>query len=331
MAGDVLSQDEVDALLQGVSADEEDAAPGPETAGDEGAIRPYDIASRDRVIRGRLPTLELINDRFARELKPALYRLMRRHADISIGVVKMIKYSEFIRPLPVPASLNIMQVPPLRGSALFVFEPNLVHAVVDAMFGGAARANRPIEGRDFTQTEQRIIRRLLDVASAEYQRAWQPVHALAFDFQRTEMQSRFVSIASPNDIVVVSSFSIALGSVEGDLHLCLPLAMLEPLREALNNPIQGDQPGPDGRWLDEIATQVKTAEVELSATLARFPTTLGQLMQLRVGDVIAFEREEVISAEIDGIPVLECRYGTSGTQYAIQVERVLANHPKSGL
>jgi flagellar motor switch protein FliM len=323
MSDKILSQDEVDALLKGVNGEEEQPAAEEATEG----IRPYNLAKQERIVRGRMPTLEIINERFARLLRVGLFNFMRRNPEISISGPKVQKYSEFVHNLVVPTNLNIMQVRPLRGNALFVIEPRLVFTVVDNMFGGEGRFHARIEGRDFTATEQRIIQRLLAVANDEYQKAWAPVHALSFEYVRSEMHTQFANIATPSEIVVVSSFNIDLGSAGGAVHICIPYATLEPIRDVLYSPVQGDHFEPDRRWMRMLSKQVQLAEVELVATLARTEVSVGQLLEMNVGDVIALDLEDRITAAVDGVPVFECRYGTLNGQNAVKVERVLTIAP----
>lgn len=172
MAGDFLSQDEVDALLKGVTGEADEPE---ETEGDGGGVRAYNIGTQERIVRGRMPTLELVNERFARYLRIGLFNYMHRNAEISVGPIRVQKYSEFIRNLVVPTNLNLVIAKPLRGTALFVFDPNLVFLVVDNMFGGDGRFHTRVEGRDFTPTEQRIIQGLLNVVFTEYSKSWKPV------------------------------------------------------------------------------------------------------------------------------------------------------------
>ncbi|MEO8630660.1 MAG: flagellar motor switch protein FliM, partial [Betaproteobacteria bacterium] len=226
MADDILSQEEVDALLRGVSGDSDESAGSAEST----APKSYDLGRQERIVRGRMPTLELINERFARLLRVGLYNLMRRNAEISIGPVRVLKYSEFIRNLVVPTNLNIVHVKPLRGSALMVFEPTLVFQVVDNLFGGNGRFHTRVEGRDFTATEMRIIQRMLQIAFTELEASWQPIYSLSFEYVRSEMNTQFASIATPTELVIASTFSINLGAGGGDFHVCMPYAMLEPIR-----------------------------------------------------------------------------------------------------
>ncbi len=319
MTQDFLSQDEVDALLKGVSGETEEVKEAVDTSG----VRPYNLATQERIVRGRMPTLEIINERFARQFRIGLFNFMRRTAEISVGPIRILKYNEFIRNLVVPTNLNMVQAKPLRGTALFIFDPNLVFLVVDNLFGGDGRFHTRVEGRDFTQTEQRIIQRLLGVVFEEYEKSWNPVYALKFEYLRSEMNTQFANIVTPNEVVVVTTFNIEFGSTSGEFHICLPYAMIEPIRDLLYSSMQGDHLEVDKRWLRLMAQQVQAAEVDLVATLGRASVTCKQILNMRAGDVIAFDIPEAITAAVDGVPVLECRYGLFNGQYALKVERIL--------
>ena len=246
MAGDFLSQDEVDALLKGVTGETDE----PEESQGEGSdIRAYNIGTQERIVRGRMPTLELVNERFARYLRIGLFNYMHRNAEISVGPIRVQKYSEFIRNLVVPTNLNLVVAKPLRGTALFVFDPNLVFLVVDNMFGGDGRFHTRVEGRDFTATEQRIIQGLLGVVFAEYSKSWKPVHEINFEYVRSEMNSQFANIATPSEIVVSTTFTLEFGGATADMHICFPYSMLEPIRDLLYSTMQSDQLSSDKRWI----------------------------------------------------------------------------------
>ena len=324
MANDFLSQDEVDALLEGVADDEEPL--NPEVP--DGGARPYSLGKQERIVRGRMPALEIINDRFARLLKSGLFNFVRRSPEISVGPVKLVQYSEFVRNLTVPTNLNVARMRPLRGSCLFVFDPSLVFAVVDNMFGGDGRFQTRGEGRDFTPTEQRIIRKLLEVVFDGLQKSWASVHPLAFEYVRSESHTQFASIATPSEIVVTSTFNIELGDAGGQLQICIPYSAIEPIRDALDAPNRGDSPGPDERWMRMLSTQVQLAEVELVAQFAKIPATLERVMQMKVGDVLDLEAPRAVQAAVDGVPVFECKYGSQNGHYALRVERVLAVRPQ---
>jgi flagellar motor switch protein FliM len=260
-----------------------------------------------------------------------LFNLLRRNPEIAVDPIKVQKYSEFIRNVVVPTNLNVMQVRPLRGNALFLFEPNLVFAIVDTMFGGGGRYHTRVEGRDFTATENRIIQKLLEVVNENYQKAWAPVYPLEFGFVRSEMHTQFASIATPNEVVVVSTFRLEIGSVAGSINFCLPYSMLEPIRDTLFGSIQGEHAEPDKRWTRMLTRQVQLAEVNMVANFAHIPTTIKQIMNMKAGDVVEFEAEEKVVAEIDGVPMFECAYGTSEGKFALKIDKVLAIRPQDNV
>ncbi|CAJ0815627.1 Flagellar motor switch protein FliM [Ralstonia wenshanensis] len=315
-----LSQEEIDALLKGVSNDADD---DPVEAADPSGIRSYNLGSQERIVRGRMPTLEIINERFARNWRIGLFNFMRRNAEISVGPVKVQKYSEFIRNLVVPTSLNLVHVKPLRGTALFVFDPNLIFLVVDNLFGGDGRFHMRVEGRDFTDVEQRIIQRMLHLVFEHYAKAWQPVYPIDFEFLRMEMHTEFANVATPNEVVITTSFSIELGNNGGDVHICMPYTMIEPIRDRLTSAIQGEALEVDKRWLRLLSQQVQTAEVELIADLATAKVQVSDILNMKVGDVIPLELDDSVTAKVDGVPVMECNYGTFNGQYALRVNRML--------
>ncbi|MCX8114561.1 MAG: flagellar motor switch protein FliM [Burkholderiaceae bacterium] len=319
MADQFLSQDEVDALLEGVTGesqklDKEDAA---------GGIRDYDIASQERIVRGRMPTLEIINERFARNLRLGLFNFMRRSPEVAVGPVRVIKYSAFLRDIVVPTNINIVSATPLRGNALLIFDPNLVFAVIDTLFGGTGKLHVRIEGRDFSPTETRIIQRLVDVALTEYTKAWSGLFRFDFQYLRSEMHTQFANIATPSEIVVATTFTIEIGEQSGEVHICFPYSTLEPIRDILYSTVQGDAYEPDRRWVRLLTQQVQSADVELTAELARTTLTVGELMKLRVGDFIELPLKELIHAHVDGVPVMECRFGAVNGHTAIRIEKLL--------
>jgi len=324
MGKEFLSQEEVDALLKGVNGETDPQPP----VDDQGGVRSYDIGKQERIVRGRMPTLEIINERFARLLRTGMFNFMRRSPEISAGPVKVVKYSEFIRNLVVPTNLNVVHMKPLRGSCLFIFDPTLVFAVVDNLFGGDGRFHSRVEGRDFTLTEQRIIRRMLEVVFEDYTKSWAPVHKIELEYVRSEMHTQFANIATPSEIVVTTSFNIEIGQSGGPLHIVVPYSMIEPLRDVLNSSIQGDSYEPDKRWVRMLSKQVQLAEVELVAQFARIPVTVEQILGIKAGDVIGTDIPKTVVAEVDGVPVFECTYGTQNGQYAIKVDRILAIRPQ---
>ena len=320
MTQQILSQDEVDALLQGITGESQKLEP---EQAPEGAVREYDLASQERIVRGRMPTMEIVNERFARNIRLGLFNFIRKSPEVALSGIKVQKYSAFLREIVVPTNFNIVSIKPLRGSGLIVCDPALVFAVIDSLFGGGGKFQTRIEGRDFSPTEQRIIGRLVDVVIAEYGRAWQGVFPLALEYQRSEMQPQFANIATPSEIVVASSFTLEIGETTGTLHFCIPYSTLEPIRDVLYSSMQGDAAEPDRRWVRLLEQQIQAAEVELVAELATAPATVEQLLALKPGDFIELDLEPAIQAKVDGVPVLECHYGTSRGKYAIKVNQLL--------
>jgi flagellar motor switch protein FliM len=320
MADNFLSQEEVDALLKGVNGDQDDAAAPEETTG----VRTYNLATQERIVRGRMPTLEIINERFARLLRVGLFNFLRRSAEVSVGSVRVSKYSEFIRNLVVPTNLNLIHMKPLRGTALMVFDPGLVFLLVDNLFGGDGRFHTRVEGRDFTQTEQRIILRILDIVFEAYTKSWEPVFPVEFEYIRSEMNTQFANIATPNEVVVSSTFTVELGSVSGQIHFCMPYSMIEPIRDALTSSLQGEALEVDKRWIRLMTQQIQVAEVELVATLGHGRASFDDILNMKVGDVIPLTVAEQIQATVDGVPVMDCTYGVLNGQYALKVEKLHA-------
>ncbi len=317
-----LSQEEVDALLAGVNG--EDPADGAgEGAGDGTGVRTYDLSSQERIVRGRMPTLEIVNERFARNFRVGVFNFMRRNPDIAVGAVKVQKFSAFLRNVAVPANINVMHVRPLRGSGLLICDPVLVYTVIDTLFGGSGANPARIEGREFSATEQRIILRLVEVIAAEYAKSWAAIYPIELEYARSEMNTQFANIATPSEIVVTTTFRVEFGDNGGDLHICIPYSTFEPIREILYSPLQGDQGGPDRRWVSLLTQQIKAATVELAAELAHSQATVGELMGLKVGDFIELDRMPTLMAKVDGVPVFECDYGTLGARYGVRIREFM--------
>jgi flagellar motor switch protein FliM len=322
MADNFLSQDEVDALLKGVTGEADDA---PVDAVDHTIARPYNLATQERIVRGRMPTLEIINERFARLLRIGLYNFLRRGIEVSVGPVKVSKYSEFIRNLVVPTNLNLIQIKPLRGTALMIFNPDLVFLMVDNLFGGDGRFHTRVEGRDFTQTEHRIIQRVLNIVFEAYSKSWEPIYPVEFEFVRSEMNTQFANIATPNEVVVSITFAIELGQVSGEMHICMPYSMIEPIKDLLTSSLQAENLEVDKRWVRLMRQQIQMAEVEIIANLGTTLISLRDIVNMKVGDVIPLEIPQSIEAKVDGVPVMECAYGKFNGQYTLRVEKLLSN------
>ena len=307
MSESFLSQDEVDALLEGVTGESQKLS---DELQEQGEVRAYSISSQERIVRGRMPSMEIVNERFARNLRVGLFNMIRRSPEISLGPVSVQRYSAFLRELAVPTNFNIMAIRPLRGSGLIVCEPALLFGIIEMLYGGAGKFKTRIEGREFSQTEQRIINRLVGVITEEYKKAWKGIYPLELEYQRSEMQPQFANIATPSEIVVSTHFQVEIGDISGAIHFCMPYATLEPIRDVLYSSTQGDSVEVDRRWVNVLTQEIQAAEVVLVAELARAHTTIEQLMAIKPGDFIELDRKSKIEATISGVPVFECQYGT---------------------
>ncbi|HET7267193.1 MAG TPA: flagellar motor switch protein FliM [Oleiagrimonas sp.] len=318
---DLLSQKEIDALLNGPGGNDESNA---EPADAEPRIRPYDPASQHRIIRERLHGLELINQRFARHFRVGLFNLIRRSADITVDSMSYQSYRDFVRNVPVPTNLNLIKMQPLRGTALVVFPPNLIYMVVDNLFGGDGRFLTKNDGREFTNTEQRIIRRVLSLALESYQECWQTVYALEMSHVRSEVQAKFANITnSPNEVIVNTTFHIEVGNLSSYFQICMPYSMLEPLRDRLIHPSAGTSEGTDQVWSRRMAGKIRKSEVELVAEFVTISSRVGDVRTLKAGDVLPIELPDSVTTRVDGVPVLECEFGSHNGQRALRVQHVI--------
>ena len=314
---DLLSQDEIDALLHGVDDGIVDTTPDETIPKDE--VRPYDFASQDRIIRGRMPTLEMVNERFARLWRIGLFNLIRRSAELSVRGIELVKFGDYLHSLYVPTNLNLIRFKPLRGTGLVVFEPTLVFTVVDNFFGGDGRYPTRIEGREFTPTEMRVIQLMLRQVFADLKEAWGPVMAVDFDYINSEINPHFANIVSPREYVVVSKFHIELDGGGGDIHVTLPYSMLEPIRELLDAGIQSDRNDDDGSWSKLLREQLDNAEVEMSSILASRRMSLRELANLKVGDILPIDMPPQIPICVEGIPVFTGQFGISKERNAVKI------------
>jgi len=317
---DILSQEEIDALLDGVDSghvETETDKPSPGTA------QSYDFAQQDRIVRGRLPTLEMINDRFARYFRTGLFNVLRKTCEVAVEGVSMMKFSEYVHSLAVPSNLNLTRVHPLRGTALTVFEPSLVFTVIDNFFGGDGRFHARIEGRDFTPTENRVIQIVLAEVYGAMVEAWSPVLKLDFEFLNSEINPQFANIVSPTETVVVSRFRVDLDGGGGQVHLTMPYSMLEPIRELLDAGVQSDRVEHDERWMQSLHEEILDAEVEVTALLGEASLSIRDFMALRPGDVITLPHPDRVRVYAEDVPLFRGRFGVHGGNKAVGFEQLL--------
>lgn len=311
---DLLSQDEIDALLHGVDdVDEDDDDIGGADA------RSYDFSSQDRIVRGRMPTLEIVNERFARHLRISMFNMMRRAAEVSINGVQMLKFGEYVHTLFVPTSLNMVRFSPLKGTALITMEARLVFILVDNFFGGDGRFHAKIEGREFTPTERRIIQLLLKIIFEDYKDAWAPVMDVEFEYLDSEVNPAMANIVSPTEVVVINSFHIEVDGGGGDFHITLPYSMIEPIRELLDAGVQSDKQDTDMRWSQALRDEIMDVKVGFDANIIEHEVTLRDVMGFKAGDIIPIDLPEHIMMRIEDLPTYRCKLGRSRDNLALKI------------
>ena len=290
---DLLSQDEIDALLHGV----DDGLVETEVEATPGSVKSYDLTSQDRIVRGRMPTLEMINERFARYTRISMFNLLRRSADVAVGGVQVMKFGEYVHSLYVPTSLNLVKMKPLRG--------DVRHA--------------KIEGREFTPTELRVVRMVLEQAFVDLKEAWQAVLEMNFEYVNSEVNPAMANIVSPSEVVVVSTFHIELDGGGGDLHITMPYSMIEPIREMLDAGFQSDHDDQDERWIKALREDVLDVQVPLGATVVRRQLKLRDILHMQPGDVIPVEMPEHMVMRANGVPAFKVKLGAHKGNLALQI------------
>ncbi|WP_431700498.1 flagellar motor switch protein FliM [Pseudomonas sp. BR20] len=311
---DLLSQDEIDALLHGV----DDGLVQTEIAAEPGSVKSYDLTSQDRIVRGRMPTLEMINERFARYTRISMFNMLRRSADVAVGGVQVMKFGEYVHSLYVPTSLNLVKIKPLRGTALFILDAKLVFKLVDNFFGGDGR-HAKIEGREFTPTELRVVRMVLEQAFIDLKEAWQAIMEVNFEYINSEVNPAMANIVGPSEAIVVSTFHIELDGGGGDLHVTMPYSMIEPVREMLDAGFQSDLDDQDERWVKALREDLLDVDVPLSATVARRQLRLRDILHMQPGDIIPVELPDEMIMRANGVPSFKVKLGSHKGNLALQV------------
>jgi len=311
---DLLSQDEIDALLHGVDDGDIDT----EDDVDSDSVKSYDLTSQDRIVRGRMPTLEMINERFARYTRISMFNLLRRTADVSVGGIQIQKFGEYVHTLYVPTSLNMVKFRPLRGTSLIILDAKLVFKLVDNFFGGDGR-HAKIEGREFTPTELRVVQMVLEQVFVDLREAWKAVMEIDFEYINSEVNPSMANIVSPSEVVVVSTFHVELDGGGGELHITLPYAMVEPIREVLDAGLQSDTDERDDRWVNALREDVMDAEVDLECDVVEKQISLRDIVDLRDGDIIPITMPDFHVVTANGVPLFKANFGQSNENLALKI------------
>ena len=328
--GSVLSQEEVDALLQGVASDDVAGEKDDEEEYDPEEIVSFDLTAQDRIIRGRMPTLEIIHDRFVRLFRLTLSNALRRVVDINVRSTELIKFGEFIKTLPVPTSMNLFRMTPLRGNAMMVFETRLVFTLVEMFFGGGGYVEAKAEGRDFTEIESRMIKRVIISALEDLQTSWRPVFPAQVNYVRSEVNPQFVSIVPHSEIVVVVTFDIEIGRAPMSIIVCVPYSMIEPIRTRLNAGFQSEQDEKDNTWSNRFKQNLQKVDVELIAKLGEMNISVRDFLNLQKNDVLYLEHEtkSPISIEVNGVKKFTGFQGAYKGHKAINIDELIYQPPE---
>ena len=328
--GSVLSQEEVDALLQGVASDDVAGEKDDEEEYDPEEIVSFDLTAQDRIIRGRMPTLEIIHDRFVRLFRLTLSNALRRVVDINVRSTELIKFGEFIKTLPVPTSMNLFRMTPLRGNAMMVFETRLVFTLVEMFFGGGGDLETKTEGRDFTEIESRMIKRVIISGLEDLQTSWRPVFPAQVNYVRSEVNPQFVSIVPHSEIVVVVTFDIEIGRAPMSIIVCVPYSMIEPIRTRLNAGFQSEQDEKDNTWSNRFKQNLQKVDVELIAKLGEMNISVREFLNLQKNDVLYLEHEtkSPISIEVNGVKKFTGFQGAYKGHKAINIDELIYQPPE---
>ena len=314
---EILSQDEVNALLRGISSGSIET----EKQEDMGGIKPYDLTSQDRIVRGRMPTLEIINERFARLLRNDLTSALRKVAEITATSVDMQKFGEFLKNIPLPTSLTIFKMPPLRGFGIFVLDARLVYNLIDIFFGGTTDLHVKIEGRDFSPIENKLIKKITDMAFNAMKSAWTPVSPIDIEFQRSEINPQFATIVTPTEVVIISRFEVDIEGAVSKFMICIPYSMIEPIKEKLYSGFQSEQLEIDQRWIERFKERLKESELDIKVKIGTTSISAHDFLKIRKGDVIVLDKriEEPLVIEIEDIPKFIGYPGKMNNQVAVKL------------
>jgi len=317
----ILSQEEVNALLKGIEEGEVPTSPSEEDTASKSEPRKYDLTTRDRVIRGRMPTLEIINERFARMFQVTLSGMLKEMVDITLQYVEIKKFGEFIQKIPLPASINIFRMDPLKGFNLFVIDPRIVYLLIDNFFGGKGQTHVKIEGRDFTPIEQRVIGKIVDLAFHDLEKAWAPVHQIKISLNRREVNPQFATIVTSTEAVAVVEFNVEMNDVPGKMFICIPYPNIEPIKEKLQAGYQSDQYDVDNKWYERLRSNILECSVHVRVELGESTLRVKDVLNLNTGDIILLNKamDENIIARVEGVPKFLGRPGIYKGSIAFQI------------
>ncbi|MFQ5597177.1 MAG: flagellar motor switch protein FliM [Nitrospiria bacterium] len=322
MADKILSQDEVEALLQGVN--EEELETEQKSIPDPGEVQAYDLTNQERFIRGQMPGLEIINERFARFSQASISSFMKRDIDVIPAGIEVPKFEEFMLKIPLPSSINILKMGSLRGSALLVIDSKFIYRLVDLFFGGSGQTYVKIEGRDFTTIELRILKKVLDQMLLDLEKSWKPIFPVNITSIRSEINPQFASVVAPSEVIISSAFNLEIDGEGGEIYFGIPYPTIEPIREKLYGSFQGEQNEDNTRWAECFSEQLVECPMLLTAEIGTVSLTVGEVSKLSVGDTILLNKsmKEDLEVKIEGKTIFHGKPGLHRGNVAIQIASI---------
>lgn len=324
---DVLSQDEVDALLKAVG-DGDAPQPGAAqaVASGKGGVRGIDLTNQERSLTGRLPGLEVVLGRLVRDLRGSLATFFGHVPNVTVQTCELVKFGGFMDRLQQPVGLQFFRLTPLRGQGMLVLRAPLLAAVLQVMFGGALGKKSAPATREFSQIEQRVLERIGTRVLADVREAWRPVAPLECAYLRTETNPLFATICAAHELVLHVELLIGVEGL-GDLSLsmCVPNGSLDPIRNDLGRTQEvdtSDEGGEqDATWHERMRAALAEAPIELSVELGTREMTMREVLALAVGDLVSFStgREGPVLVRVAGRPHFLGAPGISGTNNAVRV------------
>jgi flagellar motor switch protein FliM len=335
----LLSPEELAALAQGI----DDGSIAVDTGFNlTTRVKKHDLASEDSTLGVNTASLEMINERFVRLFRSGLMEILRTSPRITPSRAQIVRFGDYLKDLRAPLSVNTIRINPLRGFSLAVIEPTLVFSALDNFFGGTGsgmpggpkrratdKDGEPLPpnwlppGRMFTPTESRIIKIILDVFFRSLKEAWAPLLSVEFDHVSSEINPQFAQIADENDLVIMSRFETeGNGGIKGFVDLVYPYSSLKPMRDLLRNRVQADgSEESEMKWRNELTLAVGDSQLELQVLLGQITAHYSKVEALKEGDLLFFNKPELASIEIDGIPAFQGQVGMTGPNVAVRIEK----------
>lgn len=320
----ILSQEEVDSLLEGISEGKVETEKGiPEEKKEE--IKKYDFATESVPVHQKMPALGIINERCITYLRNDFSNITGSIVDISIISTESLRFKEFIRSLPIPSSINIFKIEPLKGHALAVLEGSLVFMFVNTLFGGKGAGYVRLEGRGFTQIENKIIEKITGIVLNDYEKAWSDIIKVHMGFVRSEMDPQFAEIATSNDVVVVTKILVDFQNSTGSIIICIPYSLIEPVRNRFKY-TSFETPGEEDKgWREYLLKQIMDVSLDVKCMLGKKIITGKDLLNIKRGDLFVLDQKvnSDVLVFIQGIPKYKGRPGIYNNNRAIKITEII--------